>query len=200
MSYKLYTDRQEDFTCEVSIKNASLKGSIARLIIESFDGPSLVFNGELNGDRCIIPIKRLKGLIDKNTRGNMHLEVIVEDTYFKPWASDFVVEEHTSVKVKVNENKQSSNKPTVEVKVHPLLKYINGTPQTRHLISKKRGINVYVPKTEIATICEMFGIRKNNFNKRKNDFLKIIKEYFRANKDYKKHASLILHEIVGFLK
>src|SRR5258706_2299574 len=115
MSYKLYTDKAENFECEVSVKNASLKNSMARLIIESAGGPNFVFNGKIEGGKCVVPIHRLKGLLDENTTGNMHLEVIVEDTYFKPWSSDFVVEEYTSVKVKVNESKQST-KPTITVK------------------------------------------------------------------------------------
>ena len=113
--YKLYTDKSEDFSCEIQIKNASLKGSIARLVVESADGLSFIFNGKLEQDKCIVPIRRLKGLIDENTRGNMFLEIIVEDTYFSPWKSEFIVEEHTSVKVKLDEQKQPT-KPSVTVK------------------------------------------------------------------------------------
>lgn len=196
--YKLYLDKSEDFTCEVSVKNASLKGSMARLIVES-DGLNLVFNGKIEGDKCIIPVKKLRGLLDENTRGNMHLEVIVEDTYFKPWKSDFVVEEHTSVKVKVNEQHQKSNKPMVEVKVNPISKYINGNPRTPRPTAKRKGINVYTPLNEISTICKKFGIRKNNLKKRKDDFLEIIKEYFKANSEYNKHSKSILSNITNFL-
>ena len=145
MSYKIYTDRNENFECEVSVKNASLKGSIARLIVESQDGTSLIFKGKLDGDKCVIPIKRLKGLMDENSRGNMHLEVIVEDTYFRPWESDFIVEEHTSVKVVVNEQKQSSNRPIVKIKPSTitLKKQVAESNQPKKTV---RGINVFVPK------------------------------------------------------
>ena len=202
--YTLYLDKSEDFVCEVSVKNASLKGSMARLIIESVNGPNLIFNGRLNGDKCIIPIKRLKGILDENTRGNMHLEVIVEDTYFKPWQSDFIVEEHTSVKVKVNEQKKSSNKPVVElksikVKTHPLSKYIDG-PGNEVLVAKKKGINVFVPKKEIAIICEQFGIRKSNFQRKKQEFIQILREYFRANPEYNYQTRTILRGIDNFLR
>ena len=114
--YKLYLDKSEDFICEIQVKNASLKNSMARLVVESTDGPNFVFNGKIENGKCVVPIHRLKGLLDENTRGNMHLEIIVENTYFKPWSSDFIVEEHTSVKVKVNESKQPT-KPSVTVKV-----------------------------------------------------------------------------------
>ena len=199
MSYKLYTDKNESFECEVSVKNASLKNSIARLIVESIDGPTLIFNGKLNGDRCIIPIKRLKGLLDENTRGNMHLEVIVEDTYFKPWQSDFIVEEHTSVKVKVNEQRQSS-KPIVRLKTHPILNYVEGKTSELLPSAKRKGINIFVPKKEIAMLCEHFGIRKHNFHKKQKEFVQILKEYFKSNPEYNYHVRTILNRIDDFLR
>ena len=101
---------------QIQVKNASLKNSMARLVVESTDGPNFVFNGKIENGKCVVPIHRLKGLLDENTRGNIHMEIIVENTYFKPWSSDFIVEEHTSVKVKVNESKQPT-KPSVTVKV-----------------------------------------------------------------------------------
>jgi len=194
--YKIYTDKNENFECEVSVKNASLKGSIARLILESNDGPTLVFNGKLEGDKCVIPIKRLRGLLDENVRGNMHLEVIVEDTYFKPWESDFIVEEHTSVKVVVNEQKQSSNKPVVEIK-KPSVKL--QSESTKPAI-KNKNINIFVPKKEIATICEMFGIKKSNFKNKQKDFVQIIKEYFKTNPEYNNDVRPILSGLEYFLK
>ena len=197
MSYKLYTDKADEFSCEVSVKNASLKNSIARLVVES-DGLSLVFNGKIEGDKCIIPIKRLKGLLEENTKGNMHLEVIVEDTYFKPWQSDFIVEEHTSVKIKVNEHvDQPSNKPIVKVKVTPIVE--KKQPHSPKPI-KKRSINVFVPKKEIGMICEQFGIGKHNFRKRQKEFFQILKEYFKINPEYNYHARTILSGIDDFLK
>jgi len=187
MSYKLYTDKNDEFSCEISVKNASMKNSIARLIVESPDGVNLVFNGKIEGDKCVIPIKRLKGLIEENMRGNMHLEVIVEDTYFTPWKSDFVVEEHTSVKVKVNEHKELQRKPAVQVRVS----------QQKQ---PKKGINVYVPLKEISIICEMFGIRKHNLQRKKNEFIQILKEYFNSNSEYKNHKSTILSKLPTFMK
>lgn len=112
--YKLYTDRNENFTAEVSVKNASLKNSIARLIVES-GGVNLVFNGTINNGTCTVPIKKLKGIMEEKDHGKMYLEIIVEDVYFKPWESEFEVETHTSMKVVVQEQKESSSKPVVEV-------------------------------------------------------------------------------------
>ena len=184
--YTIYTDKNENFECEVSVKNASLKGSIARLIVESPNNVSLVFNGKIEGSKCIVPVRKLKGILDENTRGKMHLEVVVEDTYFKPWESDFVVEEHTSVKVRVNEQKTNPNKPSVEVKVNQ--------PKP------KKGINLFVPLQEISNLCRLFGIDKKNLRTKQRDFSQLLKEYFVANPEYHGHHREILSQMPIFLK
>jgi hypothetical protein len=187
MAYRLYTDKNDEFSCEISVKNASMKNSIARLVVESLEGPSFIFNGKIEGDKCTIPIKRLKGLLEENDRGNMHLEVIVEDTYFKPWADSFVVEEHTSVKVKVNENIQSSNKPMVKVKM-----------VSKPKLQNKKDINI--PLKEISYICDRFGIRKNNIKNKKSELYQILKEYFKSNKEYNNSRLNILNSLSKFIR
>ena len=76
----------------------------------------MLFNGSISkGGKCEIPIRKLKGLIDESTTGNIRLEVIAEDTFFTPWESDFEVD--TSKKVTVEVKSQSIKKPIVETKV-----------------------------------------------------------------------------------
>jgi hypothetical protein len=75
-----------------------------------------MFNGSIStSGKCEIPIKKLKGLIEEDTTGNIRLEVIAEDTYFTPWESEFEVE--TSKKVTVEVKSQTFKKPIVEAKV-----------------------------------------------------------------------------------
>ena len=113
--YKLFTDKSELFECDIKLQGASLKKSKARLVVETQDY-SLMFNGSIsNGGKCEIPIRKLKGLIDEDTTGNIRLEVIAEDTFFTPWESDFEVE--TSKKVTVEVKSQTTKKPIVEAKV-----------------------------------------------------------------------------------
>ena len=113
--YKLFTDKTELFECSISLQGASLKKSKARLVIETPEY-SLLFNGSISkGGKCEIPIKKLKGLIDEDTTGNIRLEVIAEDTFFTPWESDFEVE--TSKKVTVEIKSQTTKKPIIEAKV-----------------------------------------------------------------------------------
>ena len=113
--YKLFTDKSELFECDIKLQGASLKKSKARLVVETQDY-SLMFNGNIStSGKCEIPIRKLKGLIDEDTTGNIRLEVIAEDTFFTPWESDFEVE--TSKKVTVEVKSQSFKKPIVEAKV-----------------------------------------------------------------------------------
>ena len=183
--YKLYLDKSEDFICEIQVKNASLKNSMARLVVESTDGPNFVFNGKIENGKCVVPIHRLKGLLDENTRGNMHLEIIVENTYFKPWSSDFIVEEHTSVKVKVNESKQPT-KPSVTVKV----------PKAQ----PKKAKGNLVAIMELKNLCNKFGFTRSTLLRHKEDFRYLISEYFRANPEFTPHRKNILGMVRYLLK
>ena len=114
--YKLFTDKSELFECDIKLQGASLKKSKARLVVEP-SAYALMFNGSIsNSGKCDIPIKKLKGLIEEDTTGNIRLEVIAEDTYFTPWESEFEVETSKKVTVEVKSQTQSK-KPIVEAKV-----------------------------------------------------------------------------------
>tara|TARA_Y100000389_G_scaffold174504_1_gene184502 strand:+ start:599 stop:1162 length:564 start_codon:yes stop_codon:yes gene_type:complete len=113
--YKLFTDKPETFECDIKIEGASLSNSKARLVVETKDY-SLMFNGKINSTgKCSIPIKKLKGLIDESSKGDIRLEVIAEDTYFTPWESKFEIE--ASKKVTVEVKSQTSNKDILKEKV-----------------------------------------------------------------------------------
>ena len=119
--YKLYTDKQETFECDLFLEGADLKESSARLIVESND-LTLMFKGTIDDKgNCKVPIKKLKGLMSENTTGDIKLEVIAEDTLIEPWQSDFVVETAKKVTVEVKSQKEKpqikeSTKPQVKIK------------------------------------------------------------------------------------
>ena len=120
MAYKLYTDKQETFECDLFLEGADLKNSSARIIVESND-LTLMFKGKIDEKgNCKVPIKKLKGLLDENTTGNIKLEVIAEDTLIEPWQSDFVVS--TAKKVTVEIKSQGNKKPIKEVSSKPQVK------------------------------------------------------------------------------
>ena len=129
--YKLFTDKTEVFECNIKLEGASLKNSQARLIIESED-INLMFEGTINKDgKCSIPIKKLKGLLEDSTSGQIKLEIIAEDTYFTPWKSEFVVEASRKVTVEVKSNDAEiikENTPKIQItgieEVDPVTEHI----------------------------------------------------------------------------
>jgi hypothetical protein len=180
MSYKLYLDKSELFECDVQIKNASLKDAFARIIVESND-LSLMFPGKIKNGKCEVPIRRLKGLLEENSTGNISLEIVVEDTYFSPWKDKFVVDKHKDVKVKINEQK-IQQKPSVTVNS------VKSPNQNSPIIA------------DLLYICERMNINKKNFSSKKNDFKKILKEYFKINPTYLNESRKSVSDIIRLLK
>lgn len=119
--YKLYSDKSEDFICDISIEGANPKETEARVVVESEDW-TLMFSGEIKNGKCVVPIKKLN-ILKEGQVGNIRLEVIAEGNLFIPWEDKFKVKLSKKVTVKVNEQKEYSKKPaikqsTVKVKVN----------------------------------------------------------------------------------
>ena len=160
--YKLFTDKTELFECSISLQGASLKKSKARLVVETPEY-SLLFNGTISkGGKCEIPIKKLKGLIEENTKGNIRLEVIAEDTFFTPWESDFEVE--TSKKVTVEVKSPISSKPILEAKV-----------KNQITISEKQHV------INLLKILIKEEININNISYKRNKLNNIVATYLKEN-------------------
>ena len=165
--YKLFTDKTELFECNISLQGASLKKSKARLVVETQDY-SLLFNGSINSKgKCEIPIRKLKGLIDESTTGNIRLEVIAEDTFFIPWESDFEVD--ASKKVTVEVKSQTTKKPIVETKVNVKVK--NEKPT---ITEKQHVINLF--KLLIKE-----DINVDNISFKRNELNNIVATYLKEN-------------------
>ena len=155
--YKLFTDKSELFECNISLQGASLKKSKARLVVET-SHYSLLFKGEINSNgKSEIPIKKLKGLIDENTTGNIRLEVIAEDTFFTPWESDFEVD--ASKKVTVEVKSQTAKKPIVETKVKVKVKEEKPT-----LTEKDHIINLFKLLIKEDINVENISFKRNALN------------------------------------
>ncbi|MDB4571702.1 hypothetical protein N9Z72_00320 [Akkermansiaceae bacterium] len=165
--YKLFTDKSELFECDIKLEGASLSKSKARLVVETSDY-SLLFNGSISsGGKCEIPIKKLKGLIDENTSGNIRLEVVAEDTLFTPWESDFKVD--ASKKVTVEVKSQTTKKPIVEAKVEVKVK--NKKPT---ITEKDHVINLF--KLLIKE-----DINVDNISYKRNELNNIVATYLKEN-------------------
>ena len=165
--YKLFTDKSELFECNISLQGASLKKSKARLVVETSDY-SLLFNGSIDSQgKCEIPIRKLKGLVDENTTGNIRLEVIAEDTFFTPWESDFEVD--ASKKVTVEVKSQQAKKPIVETKVKVKVK--NKKPT----ITEKDHV-IYLFKLLVKE-----DINVDNISFKRNELNNIVATYLKEN-------------------
>ena len=165
--YKLFTDKSELFECDIKLEGASLSKSSARLVVETQDY-SLLFNGDINSSgKCEIPIRKLKGLIDESTTGNIRLEVIAEDTFFTLWESDFEVD--ASKKVTVEVKSQTTKKPIVETKVKVKVK--NEKPT---ITEKEHIVNLF--KLLIKE-----DINVNNISYKRNALNNIVATYLKEN-------------------
>jgi hypothetical protein len=171
--YKIFTDKTEVFECNIQLEGASVKKSQARLLIES-ENLSLVFKGEISSDgKCKIPIKKLKGLLDENTQGNIKLEVIAEDTYFTPWESKFTVETSRKITVEVKSQESSVNiitesKPKITI---DKVKTTQSIQESKHILKiigllKKENIylnNISNNKVKLNNLIEAY-LKRNNIN------------------------------------
>lgn len=115
MSYKLYTDKINKFSCTVQVDGTSLANSKVRLVVES-DGINYMFDGTIyEGGNCEVIIPKTKNFLPENSKGNVKLEVIADDVYFQPWNSDYIVE--TTKKIAVVVQEQIDEKPKIKVDV-----------------------------------------------------------------------------------
>ncbi len=179
MPYKLYTDKNEDFECTINVKNATLKNAQVRMVVESAD-KILMYKGKLIDDKCVIPIKKVKGLFDENEKGKMRLEVIIEDTFFSPWESDFIVEQHTSMQVEVKQQDSASKKPLMEVTVK---KTVGKTLPTKE-------IKLKINHTVLAELLLKEGITKSNIRNKSKQAKKIIDSYLKDKNVINKKETL----------
>ena len=179
MAYKLYTDKQETFECDLFLEGADLKQSSARILVETKD-LTLLFPGEINEEgNCKVPIKKLKGLLDEDTTGNIKLEVIAEETLIEPWQSDFVVE--TSKKVTVEVKSQGNKKPIRE----------SSKPQ----VKIKNVKNDFSPINEMVKVLTENKITLQKVAKDKKRIVTILENY--SNKiGYKGGTKKFIREVI----
>jgi len=167
--YTLYTDKGEDFKCNIGVEGAKISDTKARLVLKN-DNLNLLFEGKVLSDgTCVIPIKKLKNILDEGTTGEISLEVIAEDTFFTPWEDEFEVKTNKKITVEVaNDTTKSTLKESkIDIKVSIPEKSIyskviksnktqdkdnkNHGKIISELLSKK-GVNIYNLKNNISTI------------------------------------------------
>jgi len=176
MAYKLYTDKNELFECDIKLSGASIKDSFARLIVEAND-ISFVFNGTISkSGKCSIPVKKLKGLLGESESGNIKLEVVADDTYFVPWKSEFSVEASKKVTVEV----KSQSKEVIKEVGKPKIS-ITGIKESKEVTSVDRAHIINIMRLLIKE-----DINIKNLNIKKGKLNTIVAEYIQKNTVNKK--------------
>ena len=170
--YKLFTDKTELFECDINISGASLSKTSARLVVETPE-LNLLFKGEVDSKgKCVVPIKKLRGLIDESSQGSIKLEVIAEDTYFIPWESEFSVEQSKKVTVEViSQNRENSS-------------LVESTNPTIQVSGIKENVVTLSEKQHVLNILKLLikeDINLNNLSFKKNKLNKIVAEYVSKN-------------------
>ncbi len=90
--YKLYTDKIQDFECQLYLEGVPLEEAKARMIVEG-KNTNLTFGGTINKKgKCSIPIGSLGNKLGDISGGLMRLEVLAGDIFFQPWKSSFIIE------------------------------------------------------------------------------------------------------------
>lgn len=190
--YKLFTDKTEIFECNVQIEGASLDKSIARIVVES-EELNLMFNGTIDKDgKCQIPIKKLRGILGENIKGNLKLEVIAEDAYFVPWSSAFTVEAAKKVTVEVksqNANTILESAPKVAVTGIPVKK------QSSQAVAVP--IQEHIAKLVSILIKEDFNLY--NLKIKKDKLNNIVGTYLQKNKIQQTQAPQLIEGIINKL-
>ena len=194
--YTLYTDKSEDFKCNIGVEGADITNTHARLVLEN-STMNILFEGKVTKDgNCIIPIKKLKHILPEGVEGKLKLEVIADDTYFSPWEDDFIVKVNKRVTVEVandtRKNKIEENKINIQV---------TGINSPKKQTPKKT-VQVERKKTHsdiMAEILDKKGVTLSNFSKHIDTIQPLVEKYIKRYK-VNQSADSLLNEIIINLK
>ena len=188
MSYKLFTDKQEIFECNIFLEGASLTQATSRIIVETQD-LKLMFEGTIDKDgNCKVPIKKLRGLVSEDTKGIMKLEVIAEDTYFLPWESDFEVDTAKKIKVEVKGQGETKSKTNHS----DWGNYHKPRMIVQEVKKPKQPIN---PVDKVVNALHKRGVGVSTIYESKKEMIPILKKYS-TKAGYKRGAKNFIKEVI----
>lgn len=189
--YKLYTDKTELFECSIKLEGAKLSNSKARLVVESTE-LNLLFPGTIDSSgKCVIPISKLRGLLDESTQGNIKLEIIADDTYFTPWESNFMVEASRRLTVEVKSQAAAiieSQAPKVTVEV------ANEVQET--LENQEIPLSIQEHIVKIFKMISKENINIKNITYKKDQLNNIVATYLQENTIPEEKSSEIISGLV----
>lgn len=173
--YKLLKDKNNEFQCEIKLEGASIANATARLFLEA-DGAEYSFKGEIDGNKCIIPMGKLKKFANLLESGKIRLEVLADDTLFVPYESNYQLEAEKSVTVEVKQQIEIAKKPMMEVKVQE----VAPTPQPK--IEAKPIVQPIVERRNPISDIRKYLNERTNFDGTINSFKSVIK--YEVHKKY----------------
>lgn len=169
--YTLYTDKSEDFTCNIGIEGAALANTQARLVLESHD-LNLLFEGSINSDgKCVIPIKQLKSFLNEGATGNLKLEVIADGSYFIPWNDSFTLKTHKKVTVEVENKNEKPIISEIQVKVE--------MPVKNQQLSPSKSLSTH--GKVLSEVLNNSKITRHNFNSNLTVIKGLVENYIKRN-------------------
>lgn len=119
--YSIALDKNKVFECNASIEGASTDNSKVRLVVETKDY-NIVLTGTIDSNGSVkIPIPKLKNTLKEGLKGDISLEVVVDDTLFTPWTDEYLTEVMQKVEVSftANPNTPILEEKKVKVEVKP---------------------------------------------------------------------------------
>jgi hypothetical protein len=175
--YKLLKDKNNEFQCEIKLEGANINNATARLFLEA-DGAEYSFKGEIDGDKCTIPMGKLKKFANLLENGKIRLEVLADDTLFVPYESDYILEAEKKVTVEVKQPSHTPSKPMMEVKVNTPAPAPQ--PKVEAKVEAKPEPVVKKSKDPINEIMSYFSF-KTNFDGSPKSFHTLIKDKSHKN-------------------
>ena len=199
--YTLFTDKAENFECNIDIEGASISDTQARLVLES-KNINLLFEGSVDANgRCSIVIPKLKDYLKESKEGNMRLEVIAEDTFFSPWEDSFELKASKKVQVEVLSNKDEllkENKPSIKVTMPTKEKVEKKPIQEKKTVTQKAKPLTSKHGAVLAKLLERKGITLSNIAKNPTKVNLVLEKYFKTY-DVKVTYDKLINEILNHL-
>jgi hypothetical protein len=195
--YTLYTDKTEDFKCNIGVEGATINNTKARLVLESKD-MNLLFEGSIDSSgNCIIPIKKLKHILPEGIEGMMKLEVIADDTYFSPWEDSFQVKVNKKVTVEVANDSRKQN-----IKENKINIQVTGVQKENKQIARVSKVTPIRKRSHSDIVSEILnskGINLKNFDKHINKVVPLVEAYVKKY-NVKESTDDFLNEVIINLK
>lgn len=193
--YTFFTDKIEDFKCNIEVEGAKLSNTQARLALKTGE-INLMYEGTVSSDgTCTIPVKNIKTLFENGDQGEVVLEVIADGTFFSPWSDTFEVKTKKKVTVEVAGYSDLNESEDSRVKVS----VIQPEPVKEEAPVKEKQTPLNTAKT-IASILMESDITKKNLHRNSHVLAKVIADLKESGlvKQNTNQAKLIT-EIIKYL-